>query len=304
MVDVRHVPVLAEAVAQLARGRTRAVDGTAGAGGHAAMMLEAGARVLAIDADPQAGAAVRERLDPARSTVLKGRFADSGVLEAVRTFRPDLVLLDLGVSSHQLDTDARGFSFRPGVPLDMRMDPSSGRTAAAVLNQYSEVELARLFREQGDERRSRRLARAVARRRERSLFATSDDLVNAIREVLGPRSGPADFARLFQAVRIEVNQERAQLEGALPALRDALVAGGALAVISYHSGEDRMVKRAFAEWARACVCPPGQPVCTCRGRPLGTVQPRRPIVPQPPEVAANPRARSAKLRVFVKHDAP
>lgn len=302
-VDVRHVPVLAGDVANLARGRSRAVDCTLGAGGHTALLLAAGARVLALDADPAAVAAARERLDPARVTLRQGRFGDPDVLETIRAFRPDFVLLDLGVSSFQLDSDPRGFSFRPGVPLDMRMDPDARHTGAEVLNRYPEPALAQVFRDYGDERRARRLARVVVRRRREQPFITSDQLVNAIREVLGPRSGPADFARLFQAVRIEVNDERAQLEQALPVLREALVPGGALVVISYHSGEDRMVKRAFAEWARSCVCPPGQPVCTCRGRALGKVEPRRATMPAPAEVVANPRARSARLRGFVRGDA-
>jgi len=148
------------------------------------------------------------------------------------------------------------------------------------------------------------LARTVVRRRHDRPFTTSDDLVNAIREVLGPRAGRGDFARLFQAVRIEVNDERGQLERALPALLGALAPGGVLAVISYHSGEDRIVKQAFAGWARSCVCPPGQPVCTCRGRALGALASRRSTTPTPEEVAANPRARSARLRGFVKSDAP
>jgi 16S rRNA (cytosine1402-N4)-methyltransferase len=303
-VQVRHVPVLAEAVAALAGGRARAVDGTVGGGGHAALMLQAGARVLGVDADPAAVATARVRLDPGRATVHYGRFADPAILRAIHEFQPDFILLDLGVSSHQLDSDVRGFSFRPGIALDMRMDPDDGRTAAQVLNDDREAELARVFREHADEPRARRLARAIVRRRQSRPFATSDDLVNAIREVLGPRAGPADFARLFQAVRIEVNDELGQLERALPALRDALVPGGMLAVISYHSGEDRIVKRAFAGWVRWCVCPPGQPVCTCRGRPLGALNPRRATTPTPDQVAANPRARSARLRGFVKAYAP
>ncbi len=297
--DVRHVPALAGEVARLARGRARAVDCTLGAGGHAALLVEAGARVLGVDADPVAVAAARERLAPDRVVIRQGRFADPATLDAIRAFRPDFVLLDLGVSSYQLDSDPRGFSFRPGVALDMRMDPEAPRTAAQVLNAYPEPALAQLFRDNGDERRARRLARVVVRRRQERPFAISDDLVNAIREVLGPRSGPGDFARLFQAVRMEVNDERVQLEQALPALREALVPGGALVVISYHSGEDRIVKRAFAEWARACVCPPGQPVCTCRGKALGSVEPRRAATATPAEVTANPRARSARLRGFV-----
>jgi 16S rRNA (cytosine1402-N4)-methyltransferase len=131
----------------------------------------------------------------------------------------------------------------------------------------------------------------------------SDDLVNAIRATLGPRAGPSEFARLFQAVRIAVNDELSGLERALPAFRDALEPGGALAVITYHSGEDRLVKLAFREWASACVCPPHQPVCTCRGRPLGRLEPRKPIVPAGDEIVANPRARSAKLRIFRVDDA-
>lgn len=298
---VHHVPVLADAVARLARGRRRAVDGTVGAGGHAALLVAAGADVLAVDADPAAVAAARARLDPAHARVLQGRFGEPDVLAAVAAFRPDLVLLDLGVSSYQLDDDARGFSFRPAIPLDMRMDPARGATGADVLNRTPEADLAALFRDYADERRARSLARAVTRRRQRQPFATSDDLVNAVREVLGSRSGPADFARVFQAVRMAVNDERTQLERALPALRDALVPGGVLAVIAYHSGEDRVVKHAFRAWARACECPPEQPVCTCRGRPLGRAP--RPVVPSPVEVAANARSRSARLRVFVKDDA-
>jgi 16S rRNA (cytosine1402-N4)-methyltransferase len=265
------------------------------------LLLAAGAELLAIDADPDAVAAAHRRQDLGQAQVVQGRYGDSDVLAAVTAFQPDLVLLDLGISSYQLDSDARGFSFRQGVPLDMRMDPASQRTAADVLNHYGEATLATLFRELADERRARQLARAIVRRRQRHVFATSDDFVNAIREVLGPRAGPGDFARLFQAVRMEVNRERAQLQVALPALRDALTAGGTLAVISYHSGEDRIVKHTFRDWARRCVCPPGQPVCTCRGRPLGRLT--RPVSPTSAEVAANPRARSARLRAFFKGDA-
>ena len=197
----------------------------------------------------------------------------------------------------QLDDDLRGFSFRPGAPLDMRMG-GAGPTGADYLNSAGEADLEEVFADYGDERRARRLAREVVRRRDRAAFAVSDDLVNAIRAVLGPRSGPGDFARLFQAVRIAVNDELPGLARALPELRDALGAVGTLAAISYHSGEDRLVKHAFQEWARRCVCPPEQPLCTCRGRPLGRMDPRKPIVGSAEEVAANPRARSAKLRIF------
>jgi 16S rRNA (cytosine1402-N4)-methyltransferase len=216
---------------------------------------------------------------------------------APRRFRPEFVLLDLGVSSGQLDLDERGFSFRRGVPLDMRLS-GEGPTAADILNHRSAGALADIFRRYGDESRSRRLATRIVERRARQPFHTSDDLVNAIRSALGPRSGPSDFARLFQAVRIAVNDELGELERALPGLRDALVSEGRLAVITYHSGEDRIVKRAFRDWARVCVCPPPQPICTCRGRPLGRCDPRKPILPTPEEIRANRRARSAKLRAF------
>jgi 16S rRNA (cytosine1402-N4)-methyltransferase len=233
---------------------------------------------------------------------LRAAYAASDALDAVAAFHPDFILLDLGVSSRQLDEAERGFTFRPGAPLDMRMG-SAGPSAADLLNQGDEAELARVFHEYGDERQARRLAREIVRRRQRQPFATSDDLVNAVRATLGPRAGPSEFARLFQAVRIAVNDELAGLEAALPALRDALEPGGRLAIITYHSGEDRLVKHAFREWATACICPPRQPVCTCRGHPLGRLVPRKPIVPGPDEVAANPRARSAHLRIFQAGDA-
>ena len=179
----------------------------------------------------------------------------------------------------------------------MRMS-RSGPTAADLLNESSAAELATIFKEFGDEPRGQRLADEIVDRRAQAPFATSDDLVNAIRRVLGPRSGPGDFARLFQAVRIAVNDELPGLARALPALRDRLVPGGRLAVISYHSGEDRLVKHSFREWAASCTCPPIQPVCTCRGRALGRLSPRKPVLPSAEELTLNPRARSARLRAF------
>jgi 16S rRNA (cytosine1402-N4)-methyltransferase len=291
-----HIPVLATAVGEWAAGARRAVDATLGGGGHAAVLLTAGAAVLGIDRDPEAVAAARARFGD-RLRYLTASYGSADALAAVRAFRPDHVLLDLGVSSHQIDAPERGFTFRPGAPLDMRME-ASGVTAADVLNTWAVERLATVFADYGDERRARALAREVIRRRQTAPFVLSDDFVNAIRAVLGPRSGPPDFARLFQSLRIAVNRELDELAAALPALRDALVPGGTLGVITYHSGEDRIVKHAFREWARACVCPPKQPVCTCRGRALGSVRTKKPIVPDAAEVAANPRARSAQFRIF------
>jgi 16S rRNA (cytosine1402-N4)-methyltransferase len=299
-----HVPVLAQPVRAWAWGGRRAVDATAGGGGHTALLHAAGAQVLAIDRDPEALAAVRQRLGDEGIRYLEAPYASPGALQAVRDFHPDRVLLDLGVSSHQLDDASRGFTFRPGAPLDMRMTPGRGTSAAEVLNSWPEVRLTEAFAEGADEPRARTLARAIVRRRMRTPFRSSDDLVNAVREVLGARSGPADFARIFQAVRIAVNEELPQLEAALPALRDALDPEGRLGVITYHSGEDRRVKRAFRDWGRSCICPPRQPVCTCRGRPLGRVLTRKPVVATAGEVAANPRARSAKFRVFATLETP
>ncbi len=298
-----HVPVLLQPVLAAARGVSRAVDATLGGGGHAAALREAGIEVLGIDRDPDAIAHARSRLGERGMRYLQSAYDASEALDAVRAWRPEFILVDLGVSSHQLDATGRGFTFRPGAPLDMRMD-GDGTSAADLLNHADADVLQRMFADYGDERRARRLAAEIVRRRARAPFATSDDLVNAIRATLGPRAGPSEFARLFQAVRIAVNDELEGLARALPAFRDALVEGGRLGVITYHSGEDRLVKLAFREWASACVCPPQQPICTCRGRPLGRLEPRKPIVPSDEETASNPRARSAKLRIFrVEHAA-
>ncbi|HET7426914.1 MAG TPA: 16S rRNA (cytosine(1402)-N(4))-methyltransferase RsmH [Gemmatimonadales bacterium] len=298
-----HVPVLLAPVLAAAAGATRAVDATLGDGGHAEALRRQGAEVLGIDRDPAAIAVSRRRLGDERMHYLQAAYSSPQALEAVGAYRPDFILLDLGVSSRQLDEAERGFTFRPNAPLDMRMGVT-GATAAELLNSAAEAELARVFHEYGDERQARRLAREIVRRRGHRPFAVSDDLVNAIRAVLGPRAGPSEFARLFQAVRIAVNDELHGLAIALPAFRDALTSGGRLAVITYHSGEDRLVKQAFRSWAAACICPPRQPVCTCRGRPLGRLVPRKPIVADANEVGANPRARSAHLRIFQAGDAP
>jgi len=299
-----HVPVLAAEVLAFLGGATRVLDGTLGGGGHARALLERGAHVIALDRDAQAITAARLALAPFERSgalrVIQANFTDPEVLDALGDEPLDGILLDLGVSSHQLDDAARGFSFREGAPLDMRMGDDAPETAAEWLAHVPELELARVFREYADEPRAGRLAREVVRRRGNRAFATSDDLVGAIRATLGPRSGPGDFARLFQAVRIAVNDELAGLERALPLLRDRLAPGGVLAVISYHSGEDRLVKNAFREWSAACICPPRQPRCTCRGEPLGTTLTRKAVTASAFEIASNPRARSARLRAWRK----
>jgi 16S rRNA (cytosine1402-N4)-methyltransferase len=178
------------------------------------------------------------------------------------------------------------------------MGNDAAATAADVLNTEDDRTLAGIFRDYGDERHATRLAREVVRRRGTRPFATSDDFVGAIRAVLGPRSGAPEFARLFQALRIAVNDELPGLERALPTLRDRLSPEGILAVITYHSGEDRIVKNFFRDWSSDCICPPKHPVCTCRGRALGETLTRRALVASDDEIIRNPRARSAKLRAW------
>ena len=297
-----HAPVLADEVVGLLAAARTVLDGTLGGGGHALALLAAGSTVTAVDRDPQAIESARERLASYGATgqfeTVLGNYASLDDVPSLdgRTF--DAILLDLGVSSHQLDDPSRGFSFREGVPLDMRMGVDAERDAAALINTAEEVELGAIFREYADERRAMRLAREIVRRRANRPFVTSDDLVGAIRGALGPRTGPSDFARLFQAVRIAVNDEIGGLERALDKLRVRLTPGGTLAVIAYHSGEDRVVKNAFRDWSTDCICPPRQPVCTCRGRALGTVVTRKPITASAEEAERNPRARSARLRAW------
>lgn len=304
-ISFHHEPVFGPRAIELLdpRGTSLYVDGTVGGGGHSRLILERceQCRLLAVDRDPEALAAARAALSPWADRVrfVEARFDEvAGDLE-VRDAGIGGALLDLGISSHQVDEDRRGFTFREGAPLDMRMS-STGPTAADLLNSASEEELGRIFRDFGEERRWRALAREVVRRRDSTPFETSDHLVAALTRVMGHSTQHQDKARIFQALRIALNDELEALEFTLPALRDALHAGGVMVVIAYHSLEDRLVKHAFREWSRECVCPPGLPVCVCRGRALGTVLTRKPERPDPSEVAANPRARSALLRAWRK----
>jgi 16S rRNA (cytosine1402-N4)-methyltransferase len=277
-------------------------DGTLGAGGHSEAILSssATARVIGVDQDPEAHEVASRRLARFGERVeqVRANFADA----AERVSEPLAgALLDLGVSSHQIDAESRGFSFRRGVALDMRMDPTSGgRTAADLLNELPERELADIFYQFGEERRSRRLAAEIVRRRTSSPFSTSDDLVAAMHRALGPRLDTQDRARIFQALRIAVNAELAVLERALETLRERLAASGVFVVVAYHSLEDRIVKERFREWSRACVCPPELPICRCRGRALGETLTRKPVRPGRAEIEANPRSRSALLRAWRK----
>ncbi len=299
-----HAPVMVRECMDLLqpeRGGTF-LDGTLGGGGHAQALLERGPDAVldGVDRDPDALAEASTRLAGFgdRFRPVKANFADALDAAGIGDGTLDGVLLDLGISSHQIDVDARGFTFRPGAPLDMRMGHGTADepTAADLLNEMDEADLADVFYRYGEERRSRKLARIVVEMREGEPFATSDQLQRAVDRALGARTEIADRARIFQALRIAVNGEIDALERALERFRDALAPGGVFAVMSYHSLEDRLVKNAFRDWRLDCVCPPGLPVCRCRGRALGTTLTRKPVSASPGETAANPRARSARLR--------
>ncbi|MGI8400550.1 MAG: 16S rRNA (cytosine(1402)-N(4))-methyltransferase RsmH [Gemmatimonadaceae bacterium] len=297
-----HAPVLVDEVSALFAGASDVLDCTLGGGGHSEALLAAGSSVVALDRDGSAIDEARKRLatyeTSGRFLATRGNFAELDRIPelAGRTFAG--ILADLGVSSHQIDADERGFSFRPGALLDMRMDRRSTTTAAELLNTLDETQLSHIFRDYGDEPKANRLAREITRRRERRPMHISDDLVDAIRGAFGARMGPGDFARLFQAVRIGVNDELGALENALPLLRDRLRQGGVLAVIAYHSGEDRLAKHTMREWSRSCICPPRQPRCACRGHALGEVLTKRAVIASDAERNSNPRSRSARLRAW------
>ena len=297
-----HAPVMVDEVLALFAGAEQVLDCTLGGGGHSEALLASGSSVVALDRDEVAISEARKRLAPyeasGRFLAIRGNFGELDRLPELEGKLFDAILADLGVSSHQIDADDRGFSFRPGALLDMRMDRRSTTTAAELLNTLDETELSQIFRDYGDEPRASRLAREIVRRRDRRPMHVSDDLVDAIRGAFGARMGPGDFARLFQAVRIAVNDELRTLERALPLLRDRLKPSGTLAFISYHSGEDRLVKHTMREWSKSCICPPRQLQCTCRGRALGELITKRALIASGHETALNPRSRSARLRAW------
>jgi 16S rRNA (cytosine1402-N4)-methyltransferase len=306
-----HIPVLAEEVRHVLAvepGQT-VVDATFGAGGHAALLaadLQGRGRFIAIDRDPSVKpyferfrrrAGVQARLLRGDFSVILEQLAGNGV-------RADAVLLDLGVSSMQLDRPERGFSYAVDAPLDMRMDPAAEPSARDLVNDVGERELAGMFRRYGEERYARQIARAIVRRRRRQPFERTGELVETIKSAI---PAPARFGdghpakRVFQALRIAVNDELGALEAALPAAVEMLRPGGRLAVISFHSLEDRIVKRFLRAQERGCVCPPDFPVCVCGREPVLRAVTRKAIRPRPEEVAANPRASSARLRAAVKN---
>jgi 16S rRNA (cytosine1402-N4)-methyltransferase len=309
-----HIPVLAGELIDVLDPRPgeTAVDCTVGGGGHARLIAERigpAGTLIGIDRDPLA----QERFAALAAEVqCETRFirADfvSGLAELHdERLRADLVYLDLGMSSMQVDTWERGFSYSYDAPLDMRMDPDQELTAREIVNTWEERRLARLLRDYGEERYAGPIARGIARARNREELQSTQQLVEAIKAAVPV---PAQFAgghparRTFQALRVAVNDELAQLDSALPAAWDLLATGGRLAAISFHSLEDRRVKRFLAARALGCICPPEFPICVCGREPEAELLTRRAIAPTPGEIAANPRSKSAHLRAARKLEVP
>ena len=284
------------------------VDATFGAGGHAALLvddLQGRGKLIAIDRDPTVRTYF-ERLEKragVNARLLRGDFGVVLPQLAANGVRADAILLDLGVSSMQLDRPERGFSYSVDAPLDMRMDSSQELDARAIVNEWHERELVSIFRRYGEERYAKQIVRAIARRRKEQPFERTGELVDTIKSSI---PAPARFGeghpakRVFQALRIAVNDELGSLEAALPAALEMLRPGGRLAVISFHSLEDRIVKQFLREKERGCTCPPDFPICVCGHEPELRAIERRPIRPNQAEVAANPRSASARLRAAIK----
>ena len=305
-----HVPVLAAELIDLLDPQPGeiAVDCTFGAGGHARLVAErlgSTGELIAIDRDP----AARERFEdlaaevPCATRFVHAPFAEALTDLAAEGVRADVVYLDLGMSSMQVDTRERGFSYAYDAPLDMRMDPEDELSAADIVNTWEERRLSTLLRDYGEERYARPIARAIVRARDRAELTTTTELVDVIKAAV---PAPARFAaghpakRSFQAIRIAVNDELGQIDAALPAAWALLREGGRFAGISFHSLEDRRVKRFLAARARGCICPPDLPICACGRVPEGELITRRGVVPTEGELDANPRARSARMRVARK----
>lgn len=283
------------------------VDGTLGGGGHAfevCRRLCGEGRFIGIDQDEDAICTARQRLAPFSDlvTTVRSNYVHlPDILDELGIGLVDGIYLDLGVSSYQLDTAERGFSYSVEAPLDMRMDQRGTRTAADIVNTYPEDELCRIIRDYGEDRFAKNIARHIVRAREKKLFETTGELVAAIRAAIPMKiqaTGGHPAKRTFQAIRIELNQELEVLRSSLDEMIGRLRPGGRLCVITFHSLEDRIVKQHFRKNENPCICPPDFPVCMCGRVSAGVVVTRRPIVPKEMEITENKRAKSAKLRVF------
>ena len=280
------------------------VDGTAGGAGHSREIAKRlkGGRLIALDRDPEAVKVAAERLAGYPATVVNAKFSDmKSVLEDLDVYKADGVLLDLGVSSYQLDNGDRGFSYKTEAPLDMRMGLSS-TTAADLVNGLSREELTKIFRDYGEEKFAYKIAGNIVRAREKQKIATTTELADIIAASV-PASARRDghpARKCFQALRIAVNGELDELKNVLDDAFDLLNPDGVLAVITFHSLEDRMVKQKFKEFCTGCTCPPDLPVCVCGKKPRGRLENRKPITAGEEELSVNKRSRSAKLRCVIK----
>ncbi len=299
--------LLEEAVSFLPVGRGKLfVDGTLGGGGHAERILQRShGRLIGVDKDEQAIEYARRCLLPYqdRVTFVRDDFKNiKAVLSSLSVTEIDGAILDLGVSAFQLDDKTRGFSYNQEAPLDMRMDRSAGLSAYEVVNGYEEEKLRQVIFTYGEERFGARIADAVVKNRPIQTTLRLAEVVKGAIPAAARRRGPHPAKRTFQAIRIEVNGELSQLDAALADFIDVLAPGGVLAVISFHSLEDRIVKLAFRTAEHPCTCPPDFPVCVCGKVPKGKILTRKPLVPSAQEIEENPRARSAKLRAFIKNE--
>ena len=301
--SIHHIPVLRQEVVEALRVHShgRYIDCTVGEGGHAQAILEAGApgcHLMGLDVDPKALAVARARLAPygRRAVLVQGSYADLGELARRHGFpAPQGVLMDLGLSSLQLEGEERGFSFRSDAPLDMRFNPQQHLTAADIVNGSTAEELARIISRYGEERRAWRIARAIVSRRP---IGSTVELAGLVERAVGGRRGHLHPAtRTFQALRMAVNSESEHLEQGLNEVIKLLGPGGRLAVLSYHSLDDRLVKGALRRASATCICPPRTPACICGHTPEVRLVTKRPITPSAEEVHRNPRSRSARLRV-------
>jgi len=306
--NFHHIPVLLNETLELLNPEPGKVivDGTLGGGGHAQEILKRIAPdgfLIGIDRDPNALKAAEERLKKidGRFTVVHSNFVHiKDVLKQLNIAAVDGMMMDLGVSSHQLDEEERGFTYQEDAPLDMRMDPGQPFSAYHVINEYSEEELSRVIWEYGEERWAKRIAQFIVKNRP---VKTTGELVQIIKMAIpaaARRTGPHPARRTFQAVRIEVNQELSLLEQAIENAVDVLKPGGRLCVITFHSLEDRIVKHTFQRLYNPCICPPKAPICTCGRKKKVEILTRKPVVPKEEELKGNPRSRSAKLRACQK----
>ena len=283
------------------------VDGTLGGGGHAyevCSRLGKHGRLIGIDQDADAIAAATKRLEPFadKVTVVRSNYENiASVLHDLGIEKVDGIYLDLGVSSYQLDTASRGFTYREDAPLDMRMDQRNTQTAADIVNTYSETELYHIIRDYGEDRFAKNIAKHIVQRRQKKPYETTGELIETIKAAIPAKiraTGGHPAKRTFQAIRIELNHELDVLNRSIDTMIDLLNPGGRLSIITFHSLEDRIVKKRFRDNENPCICPPEFPVCMCGRNSKGTVITRKPIVPGEEELEYNKRSKSSKLRVF------